>query len=134
MGMNKIGVVGAGTMGNGIAQVFASSGFEVVMRDVGQAQLDRGLASIQKSIGKFVEKGKLSQEDSELALERASPQPRDLGRDEGLRPCCRGNLREFRRESRCIPRLDGLLSPEAKTCFQHILNRHHPPSRCHQKS
>lgn len=70
MGIAKVGVVGAGTMGNGIAQVFASSGFDVVMRDVGQAQLDRGIAAIQKSVSKFVEKGKLSQEESEAALGR----------------------------------------------------------------
>ena len=70
MEISKVGVVGAGTMGNGIAQVFASSGFDVVMRDVGQAQLDRGMSAIQKSLGKFVEKGKLSQEDSETALDR----------------------------------------------------------------
>jgi 3-hydroxybutyryl-CoA dehydrogenase len=57
-------------MGNGIAQVFAASGFPVRMRDVGQAQLDRGISTIQKSLGKFVEKGKLSAEDGQAALAR----------------------------------------------------------------
>ncbi|HET6262873.1 MAG TPA: 3-hydroxyacyl-CoA dehydrogenase NAD-binding domain-containing protein, partial [Chloroflexia bacterium] len=48
MEVHKVGVLGAGTMGNGIAQVFAASGYEVIMRDMGQLPLDRGVASIQK--------------------------------------------------------------------------------------
>jgi 3-hydroxybutyryl-CoA dehydrogenase len=70
MEIRRVGVVGAGTMGNGIAQVFASSGFDVKMRDVGQAQLDRAMSTIQKSLGKFVEKAKLSEQDSQAALSR----------------------------------------------------------------
>ena len=54
-----VGVIGAGTMGSGIAQVFAQSGFDVVVQDVARAALDRGRASIDKSLAKFVEKGLL---------------------------------------------------------------------------
>jgi 3-hydroxybutyryl-CoA dehydrogenase len=68
MEIKTVGVVGAGTMGNGIAQVFASSGFEVKLRDVGEAQLERGMGSIRKSLAKLVEKGKVSQEESDAAL------------------------------------------------------------------
>src|SRR3954467_7116009 len=70
MEINKVGVVGAGTMGNGIAQVFATAGYEVKMRDVGAPQVERGMGTIQKSLGKFVEKGKLSEEESRAALGR----------------------------------------------------------------
>ena len=70
MEIKTVGVVGAGTMGNGIAQVFASSGFEVKLRDVGEAQLERGMGSIRKSLGKLVEKGKIGQEESDAALGR----------------------------------------------------------------
>ena len=50
MSIGKIGVVGAGTMGNGITQAFAVAGREVVMMDVGEAQVQRGLATISASL------------------------------------------------------------------------------------
>jgi 3-hydroxybutyryl-CoA dehydrogenase len=58
--MTKFGVVGAGQMGAGIAQVAASSGFEVVLRDVEERFLERGQDIIEKSLDKFVEKDKLT--------------------------------------------------------------------------
>ena len=70
MDIRKVGVVGAGTMGNGIAQVFATAGYDVKMRDIGAPQLERGMAAIQKSLGKFVEKGKLSESDGKAAIAR----------------------------------------------------------------
>jgi 3-hydroxybutyryl-CoA dehydrogenase len=57
--MTKFGVVGAGQMGAGIAQVAASSGFDVVLRDVEERFLERGQNIIEKSLDKFIEKGKL---------------------------------------------------------------------------
>ena len=57
-------------MGNGIAQVFAQSGFDVVLHDASEAALTRARAGIEKSLGKFVEKGKLSAEDRDAALGR----------------------------------------------------------------
>src|ERR1700756_3093260 len=62
--LKKIGVIGAGTMGNGIAHVFARSGFSVTLIDVEQRFVDRGLATIQKNLEREVAKGKLSAEDS----------------------------------------------------------------------
>ena len=70
MEIRSIGVVGAGTMGNGIAQVFAASGYPVVMRDVGQEQVDRGMGAITKSLGRLVEKGKLGQDEADAAVGR----------------------------------------------------------------
>jgi 3-hydroxybutyryl-CoA dehydrogenase len=67
------GVVGAGTMGNGIAQVFAASGRNVRLVDVSKAALDRGMGAIQKSLAKLVEKGKLSAEQKDSTLERLQP-------------------------------------------------------------
>jgi 3-hydroxybutyryl-CoA dehydrogenase len=72
MTIKMVGVVGAGTMGNGIAQVFAQSGFEVTLLDVAQPMLDRARGSIEKSLGKFVEKQKLSAADRDAALGRLS--------------------------------------------------------------
>ncbi|HEY6212289.1 MAG TPA: 3-hydroxybutyryl-CoA dehydrogenase [Vicinamibacterales bacterium] len=70
MTVEVVGVIGAGTMGNGIAQVFAQSGFMVRLVDVAQPMLDRARGSIEKSLAKFVEKGKLSAADRDATLGR----------------------------------------------------------------
>ncbi len=57
--MEKVGVVGAGTMGAGIAQTFATNGYGVTMVDVGTAQLDRGMKAINSSLAKLEGKKKL---------------------------------------------------------------------------
>jgi 3-hydroxybutyryl-CoA dehydrogenase len=66
-------VIGAGTMGNGIAQVLAASGRSVRMVDVSSAALDKGMANIRKSLAKLVEKGKATQEDADGAIARIRP-------------------------------------------------------------
>jgi len=68
MEVKKIGVIGAGTMGAAIAQVCAQAGFEVVLRDVEERFVQKGLASIDKSFAKAVEKGKMSADDKAKAL------------------------------------------------------------------
>ncbi|HEY7502193.1 MAG TPA: 3-hydroxybutyryl-CoA dehydrogenase [Vicinamibacterales bacterium] len=68
--IKRIGVVGAGTMGNGIAQVFAQSGFDVRLVDSAPGALDRARVSIEKSLAKLVEKGRLSASDRDQALGR----------------------------------------------------------------
>src|SRR5258706_2986575 len=68
--IKRVGVIGAGTMGNGIAQVFAQSGFEVQLIDMAAPALDRARETIEKSLDKFVEKGKLSRSDRDAALAR----------------------------------------------------------------
>jgi 3-hydroxybutyryl-CoA dehydrogenase len=70
--IKTVGVVGAGTMGNGIAQVFAQGGFTVRLCDAIPAALDRARGTIEKSLGRFVEKGKLSAEDRDATLGRLS--------------------------------------------------------------
>ena len=68
--IKRVGVLGCGLMGSGIAQVSAQAGFDTVVVEVGQKFLDKGLAGIDKSLGKFVEKGKLSAEDKKASLSR----------------------------------------------------------------
>ena len=70
--ISMVGVVGAGTMGNGIAQTFAQCGFQVVLQDVMEPALQKARATIEKSLAKFVEKGKLSAADREATLGRLS--------------------------------------------------------------
>ena len=64
------GVIGAGQMGAGIAQVAALAGYDVILNDIKQEFIDRGMGGIQKSLGKFVEKGKLAPEAKDAALAR----------------------------------------------------------------
>ena len=73
MNIETIGVIGAGTMGNGIAHVCARSGFNVVLVEVEQRFLDRGLAAITKNLAREVEKGKLAAEARDQALARIRP-------------------------------------------------------------
>ena len=70
MQINRIGVVGAGTMGNGIAHVCALSGFDVVLTDISQEILDGAIEKMKKNMGRQVKKEKLSQADMDAALKR----------------------------------------------------------------
>jgi len=73
MPIERVGVVGAGTMGNGIAHLFARSGFRVALYDVEQRFLDRALETVSKNLDREVAKGKLSAEDKAAALARIDP-------------------------------------------------------------
>jgi 3-hydroxybutyryl-CoA dehydrogenase len=73
MSIQKVGVVGAGTMGNGIAHVFARGGYNVVLCDVEQAFLDRALATIGKNLDREVAKSKITAADKDAALGRIEP-------------------------------------------------------------
>ncbi len=66
----QVAVIGAGTMGSGIAQAFASSGYETLLLDVERRFVDRALGGIEKSLSKFVEKGKMAEADKGAALAR----------------------------------------------------------------
>lgn len=70
MDIKTIGVLGAGSMGNGIAQVAAQSGYNVVMRDIEDKFIDRALKSIDKFLSKSVEKGKITEDDKSATLGR----------------------------------------------------------------
>jgi 3-hydroxybutyryl-CoA dehydrogenase len=73
MEIKRVGVVGAGTMGNGIAHVFARSGYFVVLSDVEQRFLERGLATITKNLDREVAKNKITAEDKASALKKIEP-------------------------------------------------------------
>ncbi|MDZ4132729.1 MAG: 3-hydroxybutyryl-CoA dehydrogenase [Dethiobacteria bacterium] len=68
--MKTIGVIGAGTMGNGIAQVAAEAGFDVIMRDIEDNFVHRGMSTINKNLGRAVDKGKKSKEEAEEIISR----------------------------------------------------------------
>jgi 3-hydroxybutyryl-CoA dehydrogenase len=68
----KVAVIGAGTMGNGIAQTYAANGHNVTLVDMSQEGLDRGLAAIRKSLDRFVKKEKITQEQSDEIMARVA--------------------------------------------------------------
>ncbi len=68
--IKTVGIVGAGTMGAGIAQIAAQSGFNVILRDISDEALERGINIIKKSLGRLVKKGKLTQENAEEIVGR----------------------------------------------------------------
>jgi 3-hydroxybutyryl-CoA dehydrogenase len=73
LNIQRVGVVGAGTMGNGIAHVFARSGYRVVLCDVEQRFLDRGMETIGKNLDREVAKNKITAEDKAATLKRIEP-------------------------------------------------------------
>ena len=72
MEIGKVGVVGAGQMGHGIAQVFAVAGYDVVLRDINEEFVSKGLSRIRKNLDRLVEKGKMSGSDRDSAMGRIS--------------------------------------------------------------
>ena len=73
MNIQRVGIIGAGTMGNGIAHVFARGGFSVVLCDVEQRFLDRALATIGKNLDREVVKEKITADEKSSALQRIAP-------------------------------------------------------------
>ncbi len=105
--IKTVGVVGAGTMGNGIAQVFAQSGFSVTLVDVAQPMLDRARGTIAKSLGKFVDKGKLSAEERDRTLGRLTFTT-DVGALAGCDLIIEAVTEELEAKNRLWAELDGL--------------------------
>jgi 3-hydroxybutyryl-CoA dehydrogenase len=73
MDMKKIGVIGAGTMGNGIAHLFSQHEYEVVLVDIDESFLQRGMKTIEKNMGRELKKERITQEQLDAALQRIKP-------------------------------------------------------------
>jgi 3-hydroxybutyryl-CoA dehydrogenase len=107
-----MGVVGAGTMGNGIAHVFARSGFPVVLCEVEQRFLDRGLEAIRRNMERETAKGKVTAVEAEKALEliRGTLQGQDLGVCDFV---IEAAPERFALKQELFMELDAVLKPEA---------------------
>ena len=103
MEIKTFGVIGAGQMGSGIAQVAAMSGLQVIMNDIKDEFVERGLNNITKILTKNVEKGKMTQEEKEGILGRLKTIDQLEGYGRG-RFCCRGRERERVDQVRGVPR------------------------------
>ena len=108
----KIAVLGAGTMGNGIAQVFAQNGHDVVLRDLSQPILDRARGSIERSLNKLVEKGRLTAVDRDASLARVRPAT-DIAAAAGARLVVEAVVESFEVKAALFRELDALMAPEA---------------------
>jgi 3-hydroxybutyryl-CoA dehydrogenase len=108
----KIGVIGAGTMGNGIAQTAAGVGFSVVMCDVEQAAIDRGLTAISKSLDRFVKKETITQEEKENILGRITTSL-DLGSVSDCDLVVEAAVENFAIKKEIFEKLDGVVKREA---------------------
>jgi 3-hydroxybutyryl-CoA dehydrogenase len=109
--ITRVGVVGAGTMGNGIAQVFAHSGFEVRLCDAIPAALDRARGTIEKSLAKFVEKGKLAAADRDATLQRLSTGT-DLGAFDDVDYVVEAIAEDTTAKTDIFRRLDAITRPD----------------------
>jgi 3-hydroxybutyryl-CoA dehydrogenase len=110
--IRTVGVCGAGLMGNGIAQTCATAGFDVVLMEVAQAPLDRGMSAIARSLDKFVEKGKFAQAERDAALARITATT-DVA---DLRPCdlaIEAIVENVDVKAALFRQLDDLLAPHA---------------------
>jgi 3-hydroxybutyryl-CoA dehydrogenase len=73
MAISKVGVLGCGLMGHGISQISAQAGWDVVVREIDQEPLDKGMAKIEKQLARAVEKEKIEQSDADAARARITP-------------------------------------------------------------
>ena len=112
MQISTVGVIGAGTMGNGIAQVSAAAGLAVIMVDVAQPAVDRGLAAIGASIDRLVKKEKLSAQDGAAlrARIRGTTEYADLARADLVIEAATENL-DIKR--RIMKQADEIIAPQA---------------------
>jgi len=109
MAIKKIGVVGAGTMGTGIAQVAAVSGFEVILNDVGEDYLQRSLSMMDKSLAKLAEKGKIQEDKGKiLSRVRTTTSLSDLKEADFV---VEAVFEDFEIKKKVLQELDKLLNP-----------------------
>lgn len=110
--MKKIFVLGAGTMGAGIVQAFAQKGCEVIVRDIKEEFVDRGIAGIAKGLEKQVAKGKMTEEDREAILSRISgTTDMNLAADCDL--VVEAAIENMKIKKEIFAELDGICKPEA---------------------
>ena len=112
MSIDRVGVIGAGTMGNGIAQACAVKGLPVVMVDISEAAVERGLGAVATSLDRLVKKDKLSAADRDAALGRirGTTSYDDL---KGLPLVIEAATENEGLKRKILAQLDGLLAPEA---------------------
>ena len=112
MEFDRIGVVGAGTMGNGISQAFAHAGFEVALTDLAQAQLERAMTTVAGSFERLVKKEKMTAADKAAALARIHPSA-EIGSVKDCDLVIEAATENLELKLEIFRQLDGLAAPGA---------------------
>jgi len=112
MDIKRVGVIGAGTMGNGIAHVFARCGFEVLLCDVEQRFLDRALETIGKNLDREVAKSKISADEKAATLKRIQTVT-DYAKLSGYEFVIEAATEKFEIKTQIFRELDRLIAPDA---------------------
>ena len=107
-----IGIVGAGTMGNGIAQVFARAGYNVIMRDVAEEFIERGLRTIDKSLQRDVDKERLKEDEKRAIIGRVKTTT-DLGAMSEAFAVIEAVTEDLKVKTEVFQSLDKITQPEA---------------------
>ena len=112
MELKTIGIVGAGTMGNGIAQAFAVSGFDVILTDISEAAVQKGLATIAGSLDRLIKKEKMTAEQKAAALAKIQTAT-DVAALKDVDLIIEAATENFELKTKIFKQLDGLAKPEA---------------------
>ncbi len=112
MTIESVGVIGAGTMGNGIAQSFAMAGFPVLMQDLSDEALARGRSTIENSLNRLAKKEKISAEDAAAALQRIATST-DVGALAGRQLVVEAIVENIEIKSKLIKQLDEVCGADA---------------------
>lgn len=107
----RIFVLGAGTMGSGIVQTFAQSGYEVIMRDIEERFVERGLGNITKNLEKSVAKGRMTEEEKNATLSRITTTT-DLGMAKDVDFVLEAAIENMPIKKKIFAELDALCKPE----------------------
>ncbi len=109
--IQTVGIIGAGTMGNGIAQACATSGIRVVMVDVAQAAVDKGLATVAASLDRLIKKEKISEADKAAAIGRITGST-DYAALAGVQLVIEAATENEGLKVKILQQLDAMLAPE----------------------
>ena len=112
MTINTVGVIGAGTMGNGIAQVFAAKGYRVIMQDIDEQGLSRGMATIAGSLDRLIKSEKIGEQDKTSTLENIETS-RDLSSLANVDLVIEAASENFEVKAKIFKQLDEICQPSS---------------------
>ena len=131
MAISKVGVLGCGLMGHGISQICAQAGWDVVVREVDQEQLDKGMGKIEKQLARAVEKGKMEQSDADAVRGRITP-TLDYSDLADCDLVIEAITEDLDRKLEMWREVDELVKDDAYPRDQHLLALGRDPGRRHQ--
>ncbi len=111
MAITKVGIIGAGTMGNGIAQICAVAGLDVVMVDIADAALQKGVATVSGSLDRLVKKEKISAADKDAAMGRIQTST-DYAAFKGVQIVIEAATENYELKLKILKQVDAVVAPE----------------------